>query len=128
MKASVVAIVLTLLFLGCSQEDKVQKSADTLIVEKEIKKSPNKNEALICIDEDETITCKLVTERLNVKRTVLFEWRSPKGNDDRKRDMILPKGHASIYDARSKKGREKGKWIVEVALDDETVTTSFIIN
>jgi len=125
------AVVLSaiLLFTACSQdEDEKSNATEGITVVKEVKKSPQKQEALVCIDADDKITCKLLTKRVNKEREVEFEWKSPNGKDDREREMILPANHASIYDARSKNGRVKGVWKVEVELDDEEVTTSFVIN
>ena len=97
-------------------------------VEKKVTKSADKEEVLICLDEDEKITCKLMTKRLNKDRTVEFVWNPPKGNDKREREMTLPANHASIYDVRDKKGREKGKWVVEATIDGEEVSTTFVID
>ncbi|MEE8589385.1 MAG: hypothetical protein V3S80_08600 [Sulfurimonadaceae bacterium] len=120
--------ILTALFLGCSQDDGDDKKSENVIkVEKKVKKSTDKNEALICLDEGDKITCKLMTKRVNEDREVEFEWKSPNGKDDRKREMVLPANHASIFDIRHKKGRVKGVWTVEAELDDEEVTATFKI-
>ncbi len=128
MRHDVATLSVVLLFAACSNDETQDETTDSVIVEKEVKKSADKKEALVCIDADEKITCKLLTKRVNKEREVAFEWKSPNGKDDRKREMTLPANHASIYDARSKKGRVKGVWKVEVELDDEAVTTSFVIN
>ena len=128
MKYLLALSTLSLIFMGCSQESEHKEKESGIQVIKEVKKSADKKEALVCIDTDEKITCKLLTDRVNEEREVAFEWKSPNGKDDREREMILPANHASIFDARSKKGRAKGKWEVEVSLDDEEVATSFVIN
>ena len=96
-----------------------------ITVEKEVKKSSGTDEALICLDEGDKITCKLMAKRVNKEREVEFEWKSPNGKDDRERELTLPANHASIFDARLKKGRAKGVWTVEVEISDEKISTSF---
>jgi len=126
-------------FLGCSQDN--QKSSETkerksqtqeshkvVKVEQKIIKRADKEEVLVCLDEEDKITCKLMTKRLNKNRTVEFVWNPPSGNDKRERTMTLPANHASIYDTRDKKGREKGKWVVEATIGGEEVSTTFIID
>jgi len=127
MKHYITAMSIVLLFSACSNEEDQSKVSEVITVEKEVTKSAHKKEALVCIDADDKITCKLLTKRLNKERKVEFEWKSPNGKDDRHREMILPANHASIFDARSKNGRVKGVWKVEVELDDEEVSTSFLI-
>ena len=127
MRYYLAAIILAAIFTGCSQESDEKTSDKVITVEKEVKKSAGTNEALICIDEDAKVTCKLMTKRLNRDRKVEFEWKSPNGNDDREREMMLPANHASIFDARDKSGRVKGLWTVEVEIDDEEASTTFTI-
>ncbi len=128
MKNCLLIFTIAILFLGCSQdESKEKKSSKVIKVEKEVRKSADKNEALICLDEGKTITCKLMTKRVDKDRKVEFEWESPNGKDDRERDMVLPANHASIFDARSKNGRAKGLWTVEVEIDDMKLSTTFKI-
>jgi len=124
------------LFLGCSQESSEQSESNSekketikvIKVEQKVKKSADKEEVLICLDEDDKITCKLMTKRLNKERTVEFIWNPPNGNDKREREMTLPANHASIYDTRDKKGRAKGKWVVEATIGGEEVSTTFMID
>ncbi len=118
--------LLAALFLGCSQDDSSDKKSNK-VIKKEVKKSADKDEILICLDEGSKITCKLMTKRLSKDRDVEFEWESPNGKDDRERNMVLPAGHASIFDSRDKKGRVKGVWTVEVEIGDEEVSTTFTI-
>lgn len=118
--------LLAALFLGCSQDDSSDKKSNK-VIKKEVKKSADKDEVLICLDEGSKITCKLMTKRINKDRDVEFEWESPNGKDDRERRMVLPAGHASIFDSRDKKGRVKGVWTVEVEIGDEEVSTTFTI-
>ncbi len=127
MKKHLSIFLLAALFLGCSQDDSADKKSNK-VIKKEVKKSADKDEVLICLDEGSKITCKLMTKRVNKDRDVEFEWESPNGKDDRERDMVLPAGHASIFDSRDKKGRVKGVWTVEVEIGDEEVSTTFTIN
>lgn len=124
------------LFLGCSQENgenkekksETKESRKVINVEQKVVKSADREEVLICLDEDDKITCKLMTKRLNKDRTVEFVWNPPSGNDKREREMTLPANHASIYDTRGKKGRVKGEWLVEATVDGEEVSTTFVID
>jgi len=106
---------------------KFSKTIEKQIIEKKVTKKPNKKEALVCLDTDEKITCKLMSKRVNSNREVEFEWESPNGKDDRERKITLPANYASIYDARLKKGRAKGLWKVKVEIDDEEVSATFHI-
>lgn len=126
MKKHLSIFLLAALFLGCSQDDSADKKSNK-VIKKEVKKSADKDEVLICLDEGSKITCKLMTKRVNKDRDVEFEWESPNGKDDRERGMVLPAGHASIFDSRDKKGRVKGVWTVEVEIGDEEVSTTFTI-
>ena len=119
--------MLAVLFAGCSQDESDKKSENVIKVKKKVEKSGNNDLALICLDEGDKITCKLLTKRVNEDREVEFEWKSPNGKDDREREMVLPANHASIFDMRNKGGRSKGKWTVTAEIDDEEVTASFKI-
>ena len=129
MKYYLLVATLTLFFTGCSQDKEKSEKEDGIKVEKEVKKSSGSDEALICLDEGDKITCKLMTKRLNKEREVEFAWKSPNAKDDREREMVLPANHASIFDSRQKKGRVKGLWTVEVEIEDgEEITTTFTLN
>lgn len=127
MRSYLLILMLAVLFAGCSQDESDKKSEKVIKVEKKVAKSVNKDLALICLDEGDKITCKLMTKRVGEDREVEFEWESPNGKDDREREMVLPANHASIFDVRHKEGRVKGVWTVEVELDDEEVSTTFKI-
>ncbi len=128
MKQYIIAILIAVLFTACSEDDHGGKTSETgLKVAKKVEKSAGKKGALICLDEDEKITCKLMAERVNRERDVEFIWKSPNGKDDRERATALPANHASIYDMRYKKGRTKGEWTVTAELKEEEVSTTFTI-
>ena len=127
MRYYILAVAAILLFAGCSEDKEKSGNKDVIKVEKEVKKSSGSNEALICLDEGKKITCKLMTKRINRERKVEFEWESPNGKDDRKREILLPANHASTFDSRLKKGRVKGLWTVEVEIDDMKSSTTFKI-
>ncbi len=120
-------VPMVMLLVGCSQEDKETKSSQQngITVQKVVAKVPHKKEALVCLEDAGKITCKLLTQRINKERDVTFDWISPQGKKDRHREMSLPANHASIYDARTIKGRAKGRWKVAVELDGEKISTTF---
>lgn len=125
MKSPFLILLLAVVFAGCSQDESSKKSDKNTKAEKKAEKSIGKDLTLVCLDEGDKVTCKLVTKRVNKDREVEFEWKSPDGKDDREREMVLPANHASIFDVRHKKGRVKGVWTVEVELDDEEAATTF---
>lgn len=128
MIRSTALIVLTLLlWAGCSQDEHTKKHSDKKIesIETKVVKTKNGDEALVCLKDDGKVTCKLLTKRVNKKRNVEFVWKSPSGDDNRERELVLPANYASVYDARTIAGREKGLWHVEVEIDDEEVTATF---
>lgn len=128
MKNYLLFFILPVLFLGCSQDSgKDRKSDKEIKVEKKSVKSADKNEALVCLDEGDKITCKLMAKRVNEEREVTFEWSSPNGKDNREREMLLPANHASIFDVRTKKGREAGIWTVKAEIEDKEVSATFEI-
>lgn len=127
MRRALFFILPAILLTGCSQDESDQTSRKVVTVEKKIEKSSGKESAMVCLDEKTTITCKLVTKRVNRERTVVYRWRSPNGSDDREREMVLPANHASIFDLRKKSGRAKGEWKVLAEIDDEEVSTRFTV-
>ncbi len=128
MKLYITAILIAALFTACSEDERAGKTNEpALKVEKKVNKSADKKGAIICLDEDDKITCKLMADRINRDRDVEFIWKSPDGKDDRERATALPANHASTYDVRYKKGRAKGEWSVTAAMEDEEVSTTFTI-
>ncbi len=126
MIKGILIILSAVLFLGCSQDNDDKESKKIIQVEK-VKVDAKKSEALVCIEEEGKITCKLMTKRINKDREVAFEWKSPNGKDDRERKIVLPANHASIFDMRHKDGRVKGRWEVSAALDGDEVSTTFSV-
>ena len=129
MKSFFSPLLIAAMFADCSQEGgDEQKSEQIIKVEKKVEKKNDKQGALICLDEDEKITCKLMTKRLNKPRSVLFHWRSPNSpDDDRDHTLTLPAAHASVFDMRYKEGRAKGEWEVTADIEGEEVSTTFYI-
>ena len=125
MKSPLLILLLAVVFAGCSQDESDKKSEKSIKTEKKVEQSASKELTLVCLNEGDKVTCKLMTKRVNKDREVEFEWKSPNGKDDREREMVLPANHASIFDVRHKKGRVKGVWTVEVELDDEEAETTF---
>lgn len=119
---------MALFFVGCSQEGGSKKSEQLIKVDKTVQKSAGKDAALICLEEGDDITCKLMTKRLNEPRRVTFHWQSPNSpDDDRETTLTLPATHASIFDMRHKDGRAKGQWEVTAKIDNETIATTFSV-
>ena len=128
MKYYLLGMLLTALMAGCSQDTgKDEKSAEGIKVEQKVEKSAGKKSALICLDEDDRIICKLMTKRADRERLVEFIWHSPGSTDDRERTLTLPENHASTFDTRHKSGREKGQWEVTAKIDNEEVSAVFRI-
>ena len=129
MKNLFLPLLFAALFAACSQEGgEAKKNEPVIKVDRKVEKSGDKDMALICIDEAEKITCKLMTKRLNKPRSVLFHWRSPNSpDDDREYTLTLPAAHASVFDMRHKEGRAKGEWEVTADIEGEEVSTTFYI-
>jgi len=121
-------MLLAVLMTGCSQDaGKKEKNTEGIKVEQNVKKNAGKESALVCLDEGDKITCKLMTKRADKERLVKFVWRSPGSSDDREQTIALPANHASTFDTRNKSGREKGEWKVTAQIGSEEVTAVFHI-
>ncbi|MBU1642209.1 hypothetical protein KKE54_02510 [bacterium] len=128
MKLSLLFLAATLFFAGCSQESGDKKSEQLIKVDKKVEKSAGKDAALICLEEGDNITCKLMTKRFNEPRSVKFYWQSPiTPEDDRAYTVTLPATHASVFDTRHKTGRAQGNWKVTAKVGDEEAITMFRI-
>jgi len=81
-------------------------------------------------DGVEVIKCTYVCERKAYERVIEFEWHSELvPYDDRKRSIVLPARHGSLYDYRYLEGRAEGKWRVSARVRDlngsEAVTENY---
>ena len=126
MKYTLLLLSTALFIAACSQENGDKKNDQLIKIEKKVQKSAGKDSALICLEEGDNITCKLMTKRLNEPRSVKFHWQSPiSPDDDRAYTVTLPATHASVFDTRHKTGRAKGSWKVTAEMDGEKVSTTF---
>ena len=81
----------------------------------------------ILLKDENSIICKYTHERININKTVKFEWYEPDGVVSRVRVISIPAGHGSVYDYRYIKGRTAGLWRLEVTDNNVVVKTNFII-
>lgn len=81
-------------------------------------------DCLILKDEN-SIICKYTHERKTDDMEVVFEWIDPNGELSRKREMLIPAGHGSVYDFRYISGRMKGTWTFKVIDNDKVLSTTF---
>jgi len=86
----------------------------------------SKVECIILKDEN-SIICKYTHKRINIDKTVKFEWHEPDGVVSRVRAMIIPAGHGSVYDYRYIKGRTSGLWTLKVIDNNKVTKANFII-
>ncbi len=126
MKYSLLLLSAALFIAACSQDNGNNKDDQLIKIEKKVQTTEGKDAALICLEEGDNITCKLMTKRLNEPRSVKFQWQSPiSPDDDRAYTVTLPATHASVFDRRHKAGRAKGNWTVTAEMDGEEVSTTF---
>ncbi len=88
--------------------------------------SKNSADCLILQDEN-SIICKYLHERVEEDKDILIQWINPKGDISRERTLIIPAGHGSIYDFRYIEGRMKGIWQFKVIDSDIETTANFTI-
>jgi len=81
-------------------------------------------DCLILQDED-SIVCKYMHDRLEEDKQILVKWISPDGEISRERTLVIPAGHGSIYDFRYIQGRQKGSWTFIVKDEEEEYSTTF---
>ena len=75
------------------------------------------------------IKCIYTTQRLNVERNLTFEWSNAlTPQDHRIRTVLMPSGHASVYDYRNYYGRAKGEWHISVKDDEDKSLASTTFN
>ncbi len=84
-------------------------------------------DCLILKDEN-SIICKYTSPRQMEDKEVIFEWINPNGETTRKRIMVIPAGHGSVYDFRYISGRLKGVWTFRVFDEQDSVSTTFELN
>ena len=88
--------------------------------------TPNGVDCLILEDEN-SIICKYTHERADFDKEVEFQWIEPDGRVTRKRAMIIPAYHGSIYDYRYIEGRNKGEWTFKVIDNGIEYKTTFVL-
>ena len=112
--------------VGCSQSEKTEtESKAKSHVETETRKSSVTVSPFNCQQTQTKIICKLTLKRTKKDRDVIFTWQSPSGQDNRKRTIVLPAGHANIFDARLTESREKGTWKVSTKVNDQHYKANF---
>lgn len=84
-----------------------------------------KNADCLILKDENSIICKYTHERNTEDAEVVFEWIDPTGDVSRKRTMMIPAGHGSVYDFRYITGRMKGVWVFKVIDDDQVISTTF---
>ena len=89
-------------------EAKIEPSVDCLILE-----------------DENSIICKFETNRTNKDESIVVQWIDPQGDVSRSRNMLVPAGHASIYDYRYINGRITGEWTFKVIENDKEFSTKF---
>ena len=90
------------------------------------KSDTNSADCLIIKDEN-SIICKYTKARKSEDRTVFLEWINPNDEVSRKREVLIPAGHGSVYDFRYIEGRTKGIWTFKVQDKENTYSTTFEI-
>jgi len=83
-------------------------------------------DCLLLADEN-SIICKYTRTRINNDRDIIFHWIDPNGLLSRKRELIFPANHGSIYDYRYISGRLSGTWTFKVVDGKNEYKTNFII-
>ncbi len=79
----------------------------------------------LILEDENSIICKFETNRINKDQSIIVQWIDPQGDVSRSRSMLVPAGHASIYDFRYINGRLLGEWTFKVLEDEKEFTTKF---
>jgi hypothetical protein len=79
----------------------------------------------LILQDENSIICKFETNRTLEDQDIVLQWIDPQGDVSRSRNMIVPAGHASIYDYRYINGRLAGFWTFKVIENEREYTTSF---
>ncbi len=89
--------------------------------------TPQSNVDCIILEDENSIICKYSHDRSTNDKEITVQWIDPNNEISRERIMIIPAGHASIYDYRYKDGRLKGQWTFKVIDNAQEYTTTFTI-
>ncbi len=118
-----------LLFLTITNAENINTDNDELENEYPIE---NINQAIIepsvdclILQDENSIICKFETNRNLEDKEIVVQWVDPQGDVSRSRNMIVPAGHASIYDYRYINGRLLGSWTFKVIENEKSYTTTF---
>jgi len=114
----------TVLFAENEINNNIENNSIETADDIEILKTEPNVDCLILQDEN-SIICKFETVRNTQDHQIIVQWIDPQGDISRSRDMIVPAGHASIYDYRYIKGRILGNWIFKVISDEKEYITQF---
>ncbi len=81
----------------------------------------------IILEDENSIICKYIHERVDYDKNVSFVWIEPDGKVTRTKILVIPAGHGSIYDYRYIKGRMEGTWGFKVIDNQKEFKTTFIV-
>ena len=79
----------------------------------------------LILEDENSIICKFETNRVLKDQEIVIQWIDPQGDISRSRNMLVPAGHASIYDYRYINGRLTGSWTFKVIENEKEYTTNF---
>ncbi|MAD42070.1 MAG: hypothetical protein CL623_06725 [Arcobacter sp.] len=79
----------------------------------------------LILEDENSIICKFETNRTLKDKEIIVQWIDPQGDVSRSRSMIVPAGHASIYDYRYINGRLLGSWSFKVIENEKEYITNF---
>ena len=79
----------------------------------------------LILQDENSIICKFETNRSDKDESIVVQWIDPQGDVSRSRNMLVPAGHASIYDYRYLDGRIAGEWTFKVIENDKEFSTKF---
>lgn len=77
------------------------------------------------LEVENSIICKYSKDSIEEDKFIRFEWIDPLGVSSRDRNVLMPKGHGSVYDFRYANGRIKGIWTFKATDGEVTYTTTF---
>lgn len=81
----------------------------------------------LILQDENSIICKFETNRSDKDESIVVQWIDPQGDVSRSRNMLVPAGHASIYDYRYINGRITGEWTFRVIENEKEFATKFQI-